>query len=123
MRQHYDGTPDISKMGTLIKEKEEQIEILKKQKKVILEEEKSKNKKAHDLSVKLQKLREERNKVEAQIIETKLELNKCCTHEKLRTEEKSYPGGYLDRSEYRVSGYCKLCGVLVDEKVTHGNFG
>jgi hypothetical protein len=101
------------------------IEITKlKQKKVnIEEEEKIKNKKALDLSKQLQKLKVARDMANKAIIETTLELNKCCTHEKVRTDHHNVSGGYLNKSEHWTYYYCELCGVKVDEKVRYGSFG
>ena len=81
-----------------------------------------KNKKAFDLSKQLEKLKVVKEKTEKAIIETQLELNKYCTHEKIRTENRSYSGGYLDRAEYWTDYYCEICGVKVNEEVTYGGF-
>ena len=122
MVHHYDDGPDIQVTNEKIKKKENEIIRLKKEKEKLIEAEEIKNKKAHDLSIQLKKLKVVRDKTDKAIIETTLELNKHCTHEKVRTEERNYPGGYLDRAEYWVDIYCVICGVKVDEKVTYGGF-
>ena len=102
---------------------DQQIAKLKKEKEILIKEEEIRNKKAFELSEQLQKLKAIRDETEKAIIKTTLELNKYCTHEKTRTEEQSYPGGYLDRAEYITTYYCELCGVKVDEKIAYGGFG
>ena len=116
---HYEDVIDTDKK---INEKEAQIEQLRKEQEVIRKKQEIKNKKAHNLSMKLQKLKELRDKTEGQIIETTLELNKLCTHERIRTENRNYAGGYLDRAEYWTDYFCEICGVKVDEKVEYGGF-
>ena len=123
MVHHYDNGPDIQETNKRIDEIEIEKEKLQKEKETILKKEEIKNKKAYDLSMKLQKLKELRDKTEAQITDTILELNKHCTHEKLRIETRNYPGGYLDRAEHWTEYWCDICGIKVDEKVEYGGFG
>jgi len=119
---HYEDVIDNKATNNRIKKIEEEKERLEREKENLIKAEEIKNKKAHDLSVQLKKLKVVRDKTEKAIIATTLELNKYCTHEKLRTEERNYPGGYLDRAEHWVDTYCVICGVKVDEKVTYGGF-
>ena len=116
---HYE---DVIDPDQKIKEKEKEIAVLEKEKEKIIEAAAIKNQKALDLSKKLQKLKEVRDKTEKAITEITLELNKHCTHEKIRTENRNYPGGYLDRAEYWTDYFCEICGVKVDEKVEYGGF-
>ncbi len=122
MVHHYDDGPDNQATSELIKEKEKQIETLEKEKEEIIKKDEIKNQKALDLSKQLQKLKVVRDKTEKAIIATTLELNKYCTHEKIRTENRNYSGGYLDRAEYWTDYFCEICGVKVDEKVEYGGF-
>jgi len=122
MTHHYDDGPDIQVTNEKIKKKEDEIIRLKKEKEKLIKEEETKNKKAVELSDRLKGLKELKDKTQKEILEVTLELNKHCTHEKVRTEERNYPGGYLDRAEYWVDTYCVICGVKVDEKVTYGGF-
>ena len=123
MTHHYDDGPDVNATNERIREKQEEIERLKKEKEKLVEKQEIKNKKAYNLSVTLKKLKESKAGIEKQIIEVKKELNKYCTHEKIRTTENNYPGGYLDKSEHVVTYYCELCGIKVDEKITYGSYG
>jgi hypothetical protein len=102
---------------------DQEIKDLEQKKAQIEHEEQIKNKEAYKLSKQLEKLKVVRDKTEAAIIETTKELNKYCTHEKIRTEEYNSEGGYLNRAEYKTCYYCEWCGVLVDEKVTYGGYG
>ena len=113
------GKKKIRDLGEI----DQEIEDLKQEKVKIEKEEAIKNKKAYDLSKQLEKLKVIRDKTESAIIETQKELNKHCTHEKIREEKYNYEGGYLDRAEYHTDYYCMLCGVKVDEKVKYGGFG
>jgi hypothetical protein len=122
MVHHYDG-PDNKATSELIEEKEKEIKLLEKEKEQIIKDDQIKNQKALDLSEKLKKLKELRDQTESQIIDTTLELNKHCTHERIRTKNRSYPGGYLDRAEYWTNYFCEICGAKVDEKVEYGSFG
>jgi len=123
MAHHYDDGPDNVSTSERIKQKEKEIENLQKEKEKLLEEEVIKNKRALALSNRLKELKAIRDKTKKDIIETTLSLNKLCTHEKIRTEHRSYPGGYLDRSEYWTDYFCEICGLKVDEKVKYGGFG
>jgi septal ring factor EnvC (AmiA/AmiB activator) len=123
MAQRCNDVFDLSHITRKIEEKQKEIEDFQKQKEMLLKEEEFKNKQALMLSIKLSGLKESRDRIEKKIIETTLELNKYCTHEKTRTEEFNYPGGYLDRSEHRTVYYCVLCGEKVDENVEYGSFG
>ena len=123
MAHHYDGPDPLVDRNKRIEEKQKEIEKLQNERDKLLKEEKLKNQRAVELSEKLQTLKEERSKIAAEILKTTLELNKHCTHEKIRIEEKHYEGGYLDREEYRKLYYCELCGAKVDEKVTYGGYG
>ena len=122
MSHHYDDGPDIQATNKKIEKKQREIESLQQEKEQLVKDEEIKNKKALDLSKKLQKLKEVRDKTERAITETTLELNKHCTHEKLRIETRNYPGGYLNRAEYWTEYWCEICGVKVDEKVEYGGF-
>jgi len=122
MTHHYDDGPDHVATSERIKQKEKEIENLQKEKEKILEEEELKNKKALELSTQLKELKELRDNTEKLIIYTTLQLNKHCTHEKIRTEHRSYPGGYLDRSEYWTDYFCEICGLKIEEKVKYGGF-
>ena len=106
----------------LLDEKDKQIIDLRIEKEEILKKDQIKNKRALNLSKQLQKLKGVRDKTEKEIVETTLELNKCCTHEKVRTEFHNVSGGYLNKSEHWTYYYCELCGVKVDEKVRYGSF-
>lgn len=117
---HYEDVIDPDK---LIKQKEKEIEKLQKEKEVIIEKQEIKNKEALKLSEQLQKLKVVRDKTELAITETREKLYKLCTHEKVRTENRNYPGGYLDRAEHWTDYYCELCDQKIDEKVTYGGFG
>jgi len=112
----------IHDAATLIKQKEEEIEQLKREKEEIIEQEKIVNKEALELSKQLQKLKEIRDKTNKAIIETQEKLYKLCTHDKIRTEGKYIEGGYLNVSESWTYYYCELCGQLVDQKVTYGTY-
>ena len=123
MVHHYDDGPDIVATNEKIKKKQDEITRLENEKKRLIEEEETKNKRAIELSNQLKKLKSVREKTDKAIIETTLELNKHCTHEKIRTENRNYPGGYLDRAEHWTDYFCEICGVKVDEKVKYGGFG
>ena len=114
---HYEDVIDTS-----IKEKNAEIAKLKKEKQKLQKEKEIKNKDAYNLSVTLKGLKESRSGIDKQIIEVQKELNKLCTHEKIRTEERNYAGGYLDRAEHWTDYFCEICGVKVDEKVSYGGF-
>ena len=114
---HYEDVIDTS-----IKKKNAEIEKLQREKENLLKEAEIKNTKAYSLSETLKKLKESKVEIDKQIIEVQKELNKLCTHEKIRTEERNYSGGYLDRAEYWTDYYCEICGVKVDEKVEYGGF-
>lgn len=101
---------------------DKEIEKLQTKKANILKKEELKNKKAVELSNRLIVLKELRDKTEKEIIEVTLDLNKHCTHEKIRTEHRNYRGGYLDRAEHWTDYFCEICGVKVDEKVEYGGF-
>lgn len=107
----------------LVKEKEELMDQLRMERDQIIKEEEIKNKKAYKLSQKLKELKETKDKIEKEIIKTKLQLNKHCTHEKIRTETYHSPGGYLNKSSTTETDYCVWCGVEVDERVAYGHFG
>ena len=113
---HYEDVIDPNEI-------DQEIERLEKQKEVIIEKKKIKNQKALDLSIELQELKEQRDAINGKIFTKQLELNKLCTYERIRTENRSYPGGYLDKSEYWTDYFCEICGVKVDEKVEYGSFG
>lgn len=123
MVHHYDDGPDIVATNEKIKKKQNEIIRLEKEKEQLIKEEETKNKRAIELSNQLKKLKSVREKTDKAIIETILELNKHCTHEKIRTENRNYPGGYLDRAEHWTDYFCEICGVKVDEKVEYGGFG
>ena len=123
MAHHYDDGPDIKETNARIKKIEEEKARLEKEKETLIEKEKIKNLKALELSNQLMKLKHLRDITEKEIISTTLELNKYCTHEKVREEKYNHPGGYLNCAEHWVYYYCELCGVKVDEKVTYGGFG
>jgi len=113
---HYEDVIDPEEINR-------EIERLERQKEAIVEKKKIKNQKALDLSAELQSLKEQRDKINGEIFQKQLELNKLCTHEKIRTEFRDYPGSYLDKSENWTDYFCEICGVKVDEKVTYGSFG
>jgi len=123
MAHHYDDGPDNVATSERIKQKEKEIDKLQKEKEKILKEEELKNKRALELSNRLIELKELRDKTVQEIIEVTLELNRHCTHEKIRTEHRNYPGGYLDRAEHWTDYFCQICGVKVDEQVKYGGFG
>ena len=123
MAHHYDDGPDIRATNERIRKIEEEKSRLEKEKQNILEKEEIKNQKALDLSAELQSLKEQRDKINGEIFQKQLKLNKLCTHEKIRTENRNYPGSYLDKSEHWTDYFCEICGVKVDEKVTYGSFG
>ena len=104
-------------------EKEAEIEKLKKEQEQILKDEELKETKAWQLSEDLKEIKEQIAWLEREKIKKKLELNKLCTHEKVRTESRYVEGGYLDRSESWTYYYCELCGAKIDEKVSYGGFG
>lgn len=99
-----------------------EIYKLKKQKEKIEKSEKSKNKKAIELSDKLQELKKKNVSIENQILETRNELYKMCTHEKIKEENHTVLGGYLDQREYITEYWCEVCGIMVDRKVEYGGF-
>ena len=101
---------------------DQKIEELKIEKAQIRHEEEIKNHKALDLSKQLKKLKEVCENASKAIIETQLELNKYCTHERIRTENRNYEGGYLNRAEYWTDYFCEICGAKVDEEVEYGGF-
>jgi len=101
----------------------QEIEKLEMKKARIEKEEEIKNKKAFELSKKLEELKLERDKIHKEITDTKLELNKYCTHEKLRKEENYHEGGYLNKSEHVTTYYCEFCGVEVDKEIQYGSYG
>ena len=123
MEHHYDDGPDIRDGNKKIEEKQNEISKLEKEKEDLIKEEETKNKKALELSDRIKELQELRDKTQKEIIETTLELNKYCTHERLRTEHRNYPGGYLNRAEHWIDYFCEICGFKVDEKVEYGGFG
>ena len=94
-----------------------------KEKEMILEDEKLKETKAWQLSNDLKEINEQINWLQKEAIKKKLELDKLCTHEKIREEYRNYPGGYLDRAEYWTDYFCDVCGAKIDEKVKYGGFG
>jgi len=116
---HYEDVIDTSKKKKKI---DSEIQKLQTEKEKIEKAEEIKNKEALELSKTLQKLREVQHKTELAIIETKKKLHKLCTHEKIRTENHTVPGGYLNQREYITDYYCELCGVKVDRKVEYGGF-
>ena len=122
MVHHYEDGPEIKVTNEKIKKKADEILRLKKEKDRLIEEEETKNKKAVQLSDRLKGLKELKNKNQKEIIEVTLELNKHCTHEKIRTETRNYSGGYLDRAEYWTYYFCEICGVKIDEQVEYGGF-
>jgi len=123
MVHHYDDGPDIAATNKRIKEIENEKSRLEKEKQRLIKEEETKNKRALKLSEQLKSLKEIRDTAQKEILEVTLELNKHCTHEKIRTEHRNYPGGYLDRAEHWTDYFCEICGVKVDEKVEYGGFG
>ena len=123
MGHHYDDGPDIVATNEKIKEKQDEITRLENEKQRLIEEEETKNKRALELSDRLKELKESRDKTVQEIIQVTLELNRHCTHEKIRTEHRDYPGGYLDRAEHWTDYFCTICGVKVDEQVKYGGFG
>ena len=122
MEHHYDDGPDIVATNEKIKKKQDEITRLENKKKQLIEEEEKKNKRAIELSNRLKKLKTVRENINKAIIDTTLELNKHCTHEKIRTEHRNYPGGYLHTAEHWTDYFCEICGVKVDEKVKYGGF-
>jgi len=122
MSHHYDEGPDNQRTTELIEEKQKEIDLLKKQKEELIKDEETKNQYALDLSKHLKKLKDIRDKNEKAIINTTKELNKHCTHERIRTESHHVEGGYLNRAENWTYYYCEICGVKVDEKVEYGGF-
>jgi len=114
---HYEDVIDTS-----IKKKSAEIEKLQREKENLIKEAEIKNKEAYNLSVTLKGLKESRAGIDKQIIEVQKELNKYCTHEKIREECRNYAGGYMDRAEHWTDYYCELCGIKVDEKVEYGGF-
>ena len=117
---HYEDVIDTSKRKEEI---DNEIKFLEKEKETIFEKEEIKNQKALDLSNEVKKLKESRDELSQLIIQKNCELAKLCTHEKIRTENRNYAGGYLDRAEYWTDYFCEICGVKVDEKVEYGGFG
>jgi len=123
MVHHYDDGPDIKVTNEKIKKKQDEITRLEEEKQRLIKEEETKNKRALKLSEQLKSLKEIRDTAQKEILEVTLELNKHCTHEKIRTEHRNYPGGYLDRAEHWTDYFCEICGVKVNEKVEYGGFG
>ena len=115
-----DGRQDALEM---VQAKEKEIEALKREQEQILKDEELKKTKAWQLSAYIEKLKLQRDDINQDIIQKSCELAKLCTHEKIRTEDRSYPGGYLDRAEYWTDYFCEVCGIKVDEKVEYGGFG
>ena len=113
---HYEDVIDPEEINREIKR-------LEKKKEEITKNEKNRNQRAIDLSTELQDLKFQRDSINSIIFSKQLELNKLCTHEKIRTEERNYPGSYLDKSEHHTDYFCEICGVKVDEKVSYGSFG
>ena len=102
---------------------DKEIEKLKKQKESLIKAEEIKNKKAFELSKKLKELKVKRDKIEVDIIETVKDLNKYCTHEKVRKESSYSSGSYLNKSEYITTYICEWCGIEVDREVCYGGYG
>ena len=123
MVHHYDDGPDIAATNKRIKEIENEKSRLEKEKEQLIKKEETKNKRALKLSEQLKELKEIRDRAQKEILEVTLELNKHCTHEKIRPEHRNYPGGYLDRAEHWTDYFCEICGVKVNEKVEYGGFG
>lgn len=122
MAHHYDDGPDIVATNKKIKKKEEEIKNLESEKETLIKKKAAQNARAIKLSEQLQELKEVRDTAEKSIIEVKLELDKHCIHDKVRTETRNVPGGYLDRAEYWTYYYCEVCGKKIDEKVKYGGF-
>lgn len=123
MAHHYDDGPDIAATNKRIQEIEAEKKKLDKEIEKIEEQERIKNKQAQALAEKLQDLKELRDKTEEEIIETRKELLKYCTHEKTSKKSHSYPGSYLDRAEHHVITVCDWCGEELDKKVSYGGYG
>ena len=123
MAHHYDDGPDIAATNKRIKEIEAEKEKLERERERIVEQEKIKNKKAHELSEKLQGLKELRDETEKEIIKTRQELLKYCTHEKTSKKTHNSPGSYLDQAEHHVITICDWCGEELDRKVSYGGYG
>ena len=117
---HYE---DVITPGKKKEKIDQEIKKLEEKKARIEKEEQIKNKKAHALSEKLQGLKELRDKTEQEIIETRKELLKYCTHEKTSQKTRNYSGSYLDRAEHHVIIVCDWCGEELDKKVSYGGYG
>lgn len=120
---HYEDVIDNKATNDRIRKIEEEKKLLDAEKEEILEAEELKETKAWQLSADIQELKEQREWMGKEITKKKLELAKLCTHEKIRTENRNYPGGYLDKAEYWTDYFCVVCGIKVDEKVEYGGFG
>ena len=101
---------------------DEKIEKLKKEKQVLIEKEETKNTEALELSAKISELKSIRDVAESKIIRLTLELNKLCTHEKVRSENRYVEGGYLNQAEDITTYYCEICGAKVDEEIKYCGF-
>ena len=119
---HYEDIIDNKATNDRIKKIEEDKKLLDREKEQILKDEELKKTKAWQLSDNIRELKEQRDLINQEIIQKNCELAKLCIHEKIRTENRSYEGGYLDRAEYWTDYFCEVCGVKVDEKVEYGGF-
>ena len=102
---------------------DQEIKHLESQKEQLEKEEELRQTRAWKLSAEIKYLKEQRDQLSQEIIQKNCELAKLCTHEKVRTENRSYEGGYLDRAEYWTDYFCEVCGMKIDEKVKYGGFG
>ena len=101
---------------------DEKIDKLQKEKELLIKKEETKNKQALELSDEIVKLKLVRDETQMKIITLTLELNKLCTHEKVRTEKRYVEGGYLNQAEDITTYYCEICGAKVDEEIKYCGF-
>ncbi len=102
---------------------DQEIDKLVKEKKELEKAEEIKNTKALDLCEEIKALKVQRDEINKLLTEKILELNKHCTHERVRSEESYSSGSYLNKEEYITIYYCDICGVEVDRKVKYGGYG
>lgn len=81
-----------------------------------------KNEEAINIKKEIARLQKRADKLLGEISNKRDKMKKVCVHNESEMKYNYEPGGYLDRSKYINSLTCKVCGKVIDEKVTIGGF-
>jgi hypothetical protein len=80
------------------------------------------NQEALTLKKEINRFEKRRDKLSSEISFKSRQLELICIHNDIEIKDDYVSGGYLEHRQYIKRKVCKICGKILDEKITYGGF-